>query len=177
MLTVGCGRLGFDSLDTSGGDASSDTNGATGRCGEVSLMTDDFMAPTLSPRWFSYVFGGTLSQGGGELVATFPPSTSGSLYIGAESVHFMDFRDARMYVRVRQVLSQGTQGVTRVQMVSDIDNYIELVEGSGMLYGYLGIGAGPMRIASVPYDPVAHAWWQLRESQGTVYFETSMDGQ
>src|SRR5262245_24889200 len=169
MFTLGCGRIDFDALTDAG---------AAQRCGEVSLMTDDFMASTLSPRWFTYVFsGGTLSQGGGELVATFPSSTSGSLYIGAESVSFMDFRYARMYVRVTQVLSQATQGVTRVEMVSDIDNYIQIIEGSGTLYAYVGIGGVAMRAASVPYDPLAHAWWQLRESQGTVYFETSMDGQ
>jgi hypothetical protein len=27
-----------------------------------------------------------------------------------------------------------------------------------------------------PYDPVNHAWWRIRESGGTVYFETAPDG-
>ena len=30
--------------------------------------------------------------------------------------------------------------------------------------------------ASVPYDPVAHEWWRIREAGSKVYFETSPDG-
>ena len=55
---------------------------------------------------------------------------------------------------------------------------------------YFGVGIYGSRIATdiqvdgswteestTPYDPVAHAWWRLRESGGTIYYEVSPDAQ
>jgi hypothetical protein len=31
-------------------------------------------------------------------------------------------------------------------------------------------------VGRIDFDPSAHAWWRLRETSGTTYYETSADG-
>jgi hypothetical protein len=47
---------------------------------------------------------------------------------------------------------------------------------SGNLYWRLTRGGVQISQSSIPYDAVNHAWLRIRESGGTVYFDTSPDG-
>lgn len=38
------------------------------------------------------------------------------------------------------------------------------------------LGGGDHQVFEIPYDPVAHRWWRIRESSGTCYWDTSPDG-
>jgi hypothetical protein len=180
---LGCGRWRFDPVrggDAPGGDASGegDTSGPALRCGTIEILADDFQSTTKAPAWNTYAYNGTsLAQGGGELVATMVPTGGAGAYAGYSSYHTMDLRDARFYVHVTQVLSTATRGVTRFQATPDINNNITILEAAGVLYALTNTAGTVVNVGSTPYDATADAWWQLREAQGTVYFETSPDGQ
>ena len=38
------------------------------------------------------------------------------------------------------------------------------------------VSAGTIEEEFLPYDPVAHRWWQIRDEASTLYLETSPDG-
>jgi len=174
VVGLGCGRLRFDPV-SGGGDAPS---APALRCGTIELLADDFQSSTKSPAWNPYTYNGTsVAQGGGELVATIVPTGGAGAYAGYGSYYRMDLRDARLYVHVTQVLSPATRGVTRFQATPDVNNNITILEAAGVLYALIGTGGTQVTIGSIPYDATDDAWWQLREDQGTVYFETSPDGQ
>ena len=52
------------------------------------------------------------------------------------------------------------------------DKLAMYVSGSN-LYARRNIGGVPSGQVSIPYDPVAHAWWRIQELNGVIYMEYS----
>lgn len=46
---------------------------------------------------------------------------------------------------------------------------------TGLLTFSNEVGSTDANAVSITYDPVAHAWWRIRESGGTIFWETSPD--
>lgn len=55
-------------------------------------------------------------------------------------------------------------------------NKLSMFVSGGTLFGRRTIAGATSGQLSVTYDPFAHAWWRIRESLGTVYFDFSADG-
>lgn len=73
----------------------------------------------------------------------------------------------------------GTAAVT-MRVISpvagtEITMYVERLSGSLVCQASPSGNSDPNQV-SVTYDPVQHAWFRLRESAGTLYWETSPDG-
>jgi hypothetical protein len=47
---------------------------------------------------------------------------------------------------------------------------------SGNLYAYTEVDETPTAVATLTYSPVTHAYWRVRDTAGTVFWETSPDG-
>jgi hypothetical protein len=179
-------RLGFtERTGGDAGDAPGDTGsipdgdaGVAAACGTTLVLADSFTGSTPNPQWFPYANGATaIAQSGGQFVITLP-ATSGSAgaYAGYDSARRYDLRGSRVYVEVPQVVSTATHAQTNLQIDTPNGDGLEITEEAGTLYAHVNVGASTSTINSMTYSPTAHLWWQIREAQGTVYFETSSDG-
>jgi hypothetical protein len=177
-LASACGRIGFEARN---GDApvgtSDSSDSGVAACGTTALLADTFDAAATSPQWSPYMNGSiTTMQSGGQLVITLPATTSGSFYGGYGSSWSYDLRGSRVFVEVVQTTSTATHAQTNLQVAGSSGDYLELAEEHGTLRAYSTVNSVQSTIGSIAYDPVMHRWWQMREAQGTVYFETSADG-
>jgi hypothetical protein len=51
-----------------------------------------------------------------------------------------------------------------------------MVEEAGQLIGSWSIAGTTTNVGSVLYNATQHAWWRIRESGGTIFWETAPDG-
>jgi len=104
-----------------------------------------------------------------------PPPHTNDGYAGYHSAVSYDLTDSWVRVEVLRPLSVPG-GNTYLRVGHSADN-VRLMAVNGKLVCIQMVGGAVMTLASVPYDPVDHRWWQLREFGGTTYWEVSSDGQ
>jgi hypothetical protein len=96
-------------------------------------------------------------------------------YSAAYSNHLVRFAGCGIYVHVTPPPSSDTY-TTYIDLTDSAMYGVEAVKVGGYFQtAILGPGGSNTIVTDVPYDPVAHAWWRIRESGGTVHFETSSD--
>jgi hypothetical protein len=95
-----------------------------------------------------------------------------------QSRSLYDLAGSRIFAKVvPPTLEAGayTYMMFRTQPVTPFNLTTIGVEGFNLLVDQRAAGGAYTILKTIPYDPVAHAWWQLRESNGTIYAETSPD--
>ncbi len=164
------GEAEFDNFNilaplTATGIATGEAFGTTAVSRPVHTFVEEF--DTLDGgRWMSWA--GAAVSGG---ALHIPCTTS---YPGVNSNGLYSLRGSWMHV---QTLDWPTGASTSMafRFVLDEDNQI----GVGKFGSNLGLRiclAGVWDETYIPFDSVAHAWWRIRESGGTVYQSTSPDG-
>ena len=73
------------------------------------------------------------------------------------------------YTYAGVVLKSGASGNV------EIDYYREYPSGTETITGYWVDGGAPQQFFQISYSSTNHAWWRIRETNGTVYFETAPD--
>ncbi len=104
-----------------------------------------------------------------------PPPNTNDGYAGYTSAASYDLTGSWVRVEVLQPLS--VQGGNTYLRADNNDNSVRLMAVDGRLACLQVIGGTVTTLATVPYDPVNHRWWQLREAGGTTFWEVSSDGQ
>jgi len=173
VALAGCGRVAFDPIRSSDGGADA---GATAHCGGPLAVTDNFDDGAKAPTWQSFVDDPalTLAETGGELVVTLGDSLPSPEYAGYIQSRTTDLRGTRVFVEVTRVPT-GV-GEAAFAMIGGPAENIDISTRSGYLFADQRVAGVSGALMSMPYDPIAHRWWQIREDAGTVYFETSPDG-
>lgn len=164
LMVPACGRIGFDTPDirvTSPGACES----AMFSVPPATTFADDFSTGVLADRWFTTA--SCIEQVGGELVAT-PPSSGDYCFAWTRGDHHLTCDSITVHV------PEVTSPVLRVQTLIYVDS-----KTTGDRVNLL-LEAGGFQLDSAfdsePHDPVADAWWRLREHDGDLYFETAPDG-
>ncbi len=117
-----------------------------------------------------------MTESNGELVYDLSSDVNQSAAF-IQSEYFYDFRND--FVSVEVISTPGVGKATQAFFSVGIDsaNYIEIVQKEDMIaFGYERADKYTT-IKSIPYDPAAHRFWRLRESEGVVIHETSPEGQ
>ncbi len=140
-------------------------------CGRPSVIQDNFDDGVPASQWqIVQAAGSTATETGGELVVK--PAAGSASY---RSVHAVNLADDRLRVEVTAMLSTATTASASLAGQHDGQNEVLFVQQGGVLYARM-IDAGTLSEKSVSYNPTAHRFWQIRESAGTVSWETSPDG-
>jgi hypothetical protein len=160
-----------------GGDAQ-DAGGV--ECGPfmraaASSFSDDFHSGLLAPNWFSAQ--SCVTELPGEMRATPTPTGANTYCIVQPTASFHLTCDS-VTVKVPQVTAQGQGPQTFIYVITtDNSHGLDLIlEGGGFAYLIDKNQNIPLSDGG-PYDPAGDLWWRLRESGGTLFFETSPDDQ
>jgi hypothetical protein len=104
-----------------------------------------------------------------------PPANMNDGYAGYQSKVSYDLTGSSVKLEVLQTLTVQS-GVTYLRAGYSGDS-VRLLAVNGKLLCSQILGDVTTTLAIVPYDPVNHRWWQLREFGGTTFWEVSSDGQ
>ncbi|HUN38464.1 MAG TPA: hypothetical protein VMU95_41265 [Trebonia sp.] len=142
---------------------------ASGAGLQVPALFDDFNTPsTLSSKWGNS-FGSPSISGG---LATVPYAASGTA--GLKSGTAADLTGSYYQVKVSPQIRASTR--TALQVGSSSSNYFEMhYDGANLVAVYEAAGV-PTTVGTVAYSATNHAWWRIREFDGSVYFDVSSDG-
>jgi hypothetical protein len=145
-------------------------------CGGPSFIQDHFDDAT-PPFWATteLIGGGAAREIGGRASFTVPPDSPGAT-AGYLSLQYFDAREDSTAVRVFPG-PVPTGGEVAFALIHTEGTFAALALTAAGLQPVIAIGG--LRMASpmpIRYDPTAHAWWRIRGSAGSVFFETSPDG-
>ncbi len=142
----------------------------------VASIFDDFAASTPSAEWLRSFSQSpeTVAQGSGQLVLTL--SSSGAHDAAYVSSASYDLTNSAIFVQVSQTANTATTAQTYLALEGAGENAIFMLEESGQLVARVVTAGTAQNVGSVLYDPTQHAWWRMRESGGTLYWETAPDG-
>lgn len=146
-------------------------------CAQPSLLKDDFNGTSVTRSWRTWADPGVVvSVGAGHLVVA--TTGSGNRYGGIGSESYYDLRGGRFSVQVATTTALDTTAQTIFELVDPDNRKVQILEESGLLVFRLWPVAGGnyVDVDQISYDAVAHRFWQLREADGTLSFETSADG-
>lgn len=177
--TGGIGGAGGSTTTSSATSTTSSATTSTGvMCGPfdhpgtsslIDLFEDGVPGPDWSPQGAC-----PPTETGGEVI--FTPPTNATDFCWYSSVGLFHLTCDTLTIKV-PVTTSPVLGVQTFIYILPIDGSSPLnllFEGDGFRLAPLD-APGEIDIP-LPYDPVADVWWRLRESEGTLYFETSPDG-
>lgn len=157
---------------------------AGGPSGSVGSLADGFPGSVLdATKWSSFATGAEstsdITVSDGDLILT--PTHSGDLF-GVGSAAAYDLVDSQAFVRIAHAASTGQAWftfetalpVSNGPNVWTVDTLFFACTPSTIEWGFGG-GGTSTTLGSATFDPVAHKWLRIRESGGTIYWETSPD--
>src|SRR6185437_10786798 len=116
----------------------------------------------------------TVTQVNGQLVFTLAPNADAyAAYVSSASY---DLTGSSVVLQVPTSANPATSAQTNLFLDGPASTSILMQEEKGQLYLSIETASGTQDIGSVLYDPVQHAWWRIRESGGTLFWETAPDG-
>lgn len=104
-----------------------------------------------------------------------PPPHINDGYAGYTSADSYDLTDSWVKLEVLRTLS--VPGGSTYLRAGQANNTVRVAVSDGRLSCIQTVGGVDTTLSVVPYNPVDHRWWQLRESGGTTFWEVSSDGQ
>jgi len=189
---AGCGRLNFevergrDGDGSIGGDAPGDASGdasvGADLCPTTPLLADDFDDGTISTgpagTWINtFMTTVSIAENQGRLVVTFPPGTVSNSHAGVVSRRF-DLSAACAWVQspVLPAMTTAAYAYLTIEEAAGMNpGRITIAVGAGVLEIRKQLSGGSLQIVdTIPYDPVAHAWWRVR-TDPVAAWETSSD--
>lgn len=112
---------------------------------------------------------------GGALHFDPEPNQSTGQWAGLVTDVEYDVRDCSVWIEAATLTHDLSEGFTYWQLYHSTGTVVFRVQGNSLLSEVNTTGM-PQVATTVPYDPVAHRWWRIRESAGSVHHETSADG-
>jgi hypothetical protein len=134
---------------------------------KIATLIDNFAVNDLATVWNGSSAG--VSIGG--LQASVPCVAS---YDALFSTTTYDLTGSSVFCQA--VPSQGADREGFLEADVDGSNYVQMGYSAGTLFAKIETAGSATFTQSTTYDPVAHAWWRIREATGTIFFDTAPDG-
>lgn len=175
---------GFTGTTVTWGSSSASIYGAmiiemdTSAPAATATLTDDFPGSSLDvTKWVASINGGTVTVGSGVLTITNPNSTAFTGQLITSLIDY-DLTGSYLVVNVEQVGNTATDEDTNVYVVvgSDFNYRLMFTQENGNLKARKVIAGTFTDVASVTYNATTMAWWRIRESGGTIFWDYSADG-
>lgn len=148
----------------------------------ISLLQDDFTNSNIDPLWRAYPFAsgsGTVIETSGQAQLTPPTSTAGTHANGYWSSAVYDFTGGSCYINIAQMVSTSvavTASYALMPTVDDQNNVLQWYQLSGTLVARKIVAGASTSLYSVAWNAATYKYLRIRESAGTIYFDSSTDG-
>ena len=139
----------------------------------IAGLVDDFNDNSLDATKWTPWAGGTITEASAKLQIQ---STTASSYRGMDSTAKWSLTGSSASIEVPHVLTGLLSSTTYMRIQLDNSNAVSISTNGTSLIAQKQITSTYTQLGSVAYSTVAHRWWRIRESGGTVYFEFSADG-
>ena len=147
-------------------------------CGGTSLLADDFEDGVRSPTLWGQSFDNgeplLMIETAGYVVLSYAEGRPDGQYAEYRSTRTYDLRDDHVRLQVLTKPDGATRAQAYLSVLVDEAHRIDVVAEEGNLL-FLVQDPGRTVVDSVAIV-TADQWWQIRESGGTIYFGTSLDG-
>lgn len=185
-VLAGCGRLGFDATGASSVDDATDGNGtgdgngsgdgpASNCGGTVHTLVDDFGDGVTASAFTTFCDSPiVMAESGGELVVTLAANQPPERLCGYRSATTHDLRDSRIFIEVLEVPNPQAQAALYL-LDAQYNGFGISREGTTLVMSKW-LANNQMYLTNPEYNATQFRWWQIRESAGTTYWETSTDG-
>lgn len=144
----------------------------------IAYLRDDFQDNTQAAIWTNaYVPTGsaTRAETGGQLVLTPPTSTAGTHNAGYQSSAAYDLTGDQLSLNVATMVSTSAAVTASLYLFYQADptQWLRIAQLSGTLYFQKTVGGVTTSLATVTWNASTHKYWRIRESAGTIFFDTS----
>lgn len=143
-------------------------------------LTDNFDDNSIDgAKWDAYYDGGagSVSETGGMAQLTPSASTSPG-YSTYDSLTTYDLTGSFVLVKVPQVQTANANTQTNFSLRVNDSNYFQfrVTDLTQVLYATKVVIGVEVNVATATYNSTTHAWWRIRESGGTIFWDVSSDG-
>lgn len=141
----------------------------------LNTLQDPFIGANLNTALWTQFTGGsaTMSYGNGASTV-FPATTSGSTDGDLSSIGTFDMTGNGAFLNVMSVpLAAAANTDCSFLLKKDASNYLQIQVEAGTIFAQKVVANVQTNITSQAYSPTKHAWWQIRESGGTTFWEFS----
>lgn len=174
------GSSGSGGSAGAGGSAGGSGGGAgsAGNAPCVVAIQDPFDNGVISPQWDTYTKPTSvqLLEQDGTLQILLPDNSPETLYGGVSSIASYDATGCEVTIQSVKTPNLAATAAYSHFSLGDGTNYAEFFASAGKLTIQRWAGTTLQTVHSDAYDAGKHAWWKIREAQGTLHFETSADG-
>lgn len=141
---------------------------------KAATLSDNFNDSIIdTAKWDTY---GTGVAEVNQRVEIRPRPNLANSYEGYQSHITYDLTDSSVQLEVVQTLRAVPGGFVFLEAGPNGNNRLLFQAGEGKLRCLQAVAATFTTLLSIPYDPLLHRWWRLRDYQGKIYWETSPDG-
>lgn len=145
----------------------------------LGTLKDLFTSSALNTQLWTQFTGGsaTMSYSGPGAAVVFPGTTSSSTDGDLSSATTYSLISSQALMSVTSVSGASAANTDCVlRLKADASNYVQIFYEAGTIFFSKVVATVQTNITSTAYSAATHAWWQIRESSGTTYWETSKDG-
>jgi len=145
----------------------------------VDTLTDGFEDGTIDLATYNLIQNGgaTITETGGRLVLAMPGASTAATHADQSTDRTYDLTGSAFSIKVLEVPSAATTAFAGIRIGIDDDNWFRWLYQSGNLMAQRNSGTAQATLATLTLDLAVHRYWRIREAAGTVYWDTSVDGQ
>ncbi len=162
-----------------GGSGSASSSGAGGAggggaappCNKTTLIGESFDDGTIDARFAPE---GEITEASGALVVHAPAAAT---YAILRTEHYYDLSDSEVTVRVTPEIDGTEEAFVSADYEASESTWVSLHLREGQLRALRTELGERETLAEVAFDAEVHKVWRLRETAGTLFWETSVDGQ
>jgi len=142
----------------------------------IASLRDDFEDGVLATPWADSwtETGCELAETGGEATILFDGTPDA--WCGYETAPVYDACDGRIELEIASPLDVPDTDMSLVLSFPSEDVELSIECWDGMLRMFERVGANTPMTTAITYNPGPHRWWRIRESAGTLSWETSPNG-
>jgi len=104
------------------------------------------------------------------------PSTTSYYSLSTPTTGGYRLTDSSVMIQFTPPVGTNRESFMEILGAGASTNKISFYVSGTTLYARQTLNGSNIPVRSAPYDPVAHAWWRIRESLEQLYWETSPDG-